>query len=441
MQVSVEDVNTLTKKIKVVLPAELVGKKLDAAYEQLKNDVSIKGFRKGKVPRRILEKNFGERVQNDVAEKLVQDSYFDALEESKLDAVVHPQVKAHSYDDDGSFTYEAEIDVRPEFELADIRQLEFEIEDSKVEEKHIDAALEELRRNLAPLKSVTDREVADGDVVVIDFQGYQGGEPLQQVAGTNYTVEVGSGKNGKEFEETLIGLQKGEEASREIAFPAGFANPVLAGKDVEFKITVRDIKERALPALDDEFAKDVDQKFSSLAELRADIEAEQRKKLENRQKGDLADKIMQKLIEVHDFEVPEKLVVYEAEMLVKEMEQNLLQQGVSVEAAGLNRDKLAADYREPAAKRVKGDFIIKKIAEKENITLADNDIEAGFQRVADQYNMALAEVKKYFRNREDLLPFMNELLNEKVLDFLRESVQIKRVAEAETEEKEAASQE
>ncbi len=267
-----------------------------------------------------------------------------------------PQVKKHSYGDDGSFSYEAEIDVKPEFELVDFRQLEVEVDESKVEEKDVDAALEELRRNLAPLKSVTDRDVEEGDVVVIDFQGYHEGEPLKQVAGANYTVEIGSGRNGKEFEEALIGLKKGEEASREIAFPAGFSNPVLAGKEVEFKITVQDIKERALPALDDEFAKDVDQKFASLAELRADIEAEHLKKLENKQKGDLADKIMQKLIEGHDFEVPEKLVVYEAEMLVKEMEQNLMNQGVSIEAAGLNRDKLAENYREPAARRVKGRF-------------------------------------------------------------------------------------
>jgi len=439
MQVSVEDVNALTKKIKVVLPANLVGEKLDAAYEQLKNEVSIKGFRKGKVPRRIIEKSFGEKVQNDVAEKLIQDSYFDALAETKLDAVVHPQVRKHSYAEDGTFSYEAEIDVKPEFELNDFRQLEVEVDDSKVEEEEIDTALEELRRSLAPLKSVTDRAVAEGDVVLIDFQGYHEGEPLKQVAGSGYTVEVGSGKNGKEFEEALIGLTKGEEASREITFPAGFSNPVLAGKEVEFKITVQDIKERALPALDDEFAKDVDQKFASLAELRADLEAEHLKKLENKQKGDLADKIMQKLIEGHDFEVPEKLVVYEAEMLVKEMEQNLMNQGISIEAAGLNRDKLAENYREPAARRVKGDFIIKKIAEKENITLADEDIAAGFQRVADQYNMALDEVKKYFRNREDLLPFMNELLNEKVLDFLRANVRIKKVAKAATEEKEAVS--
>jgi trigger factor len=428
MQVTVEDVSKVTKKIKVTLSADIVGRKLDAAFDELKSDVSIKGFRKGKVPRRILEKSFGDRVQHEVAEKLIQDSYFEALEKSKLDAVVHPQVRKHAYAEDGSFAYEAEVDVRPAFELGDYKNLTVEIEEIPVDDGSVIQALGELRRQMAPLKNVTDRPVEKNDVVVIDFQGYDEGQALKQVSGENYTVEVGSGKNGREFEENLIGLTTGEEANREVDFPQGFSNPLLAGKKIEFKIKVKDIKERALPELDDEFAKDVDQKFSSLDELKEHIRSEQLKKNEERQKGDLADKIVQKLIEMHDFEVPNRLVVYEAEMLVKEMEQNLLRQGVNIEAAGLNRDKLAENYREPASRRVKGDFVIKKIAEQEEIKIDDVDIEEGFKRISEQYGMTIDEVKKYFKNREDLLPFMNELLNEKVLDFLRKNVQVKKVA-------------
>jgi len=428
MQVTVEDVSKVTKKIKVTLPADMVGRKLDAAFDELKSDVSIKGFRKGKVPRRILEKNFGERVQHEVAEKLIQDSYFEALEESKLDAVVHPEVRKHAYSEDGSFAYEAEVDVRPVFELGDYKNLTVEIDEIPVSDDSVIQALEDLRRQMAPLRNVTDRPIEKNDVVVIDFQGYDEGQALKQVAGEDYTVEVGSGKNGREFEENLLGLSVGEEADREVDFPNGFSNPLLAGKKIEFKVKVKDIKERALPELDDEFAKDVDQKFNSLDELKEHIRNEQIKKNEERQKGDLTDKIMQKLIEMHEFEVPNRLIVYEAEMLVKEMEQNLLRQGVNIEAAGLNRDKLAENYREPASKRVKGDFIIKKIAEKEEIKIADADIEQGFKRICEQYGMTIDEVKKYFKNREDLLPFMNELLNEKVIDFLRENVQVKKIA-------------
>jgi len=320
------------------------------------------------------------------------------------------------------------VDVRPVFELGDYKNLTVEIDEIPVSDDSVIQALEDLRRQMAPLRNVTDRPIEKNDVVVIDFQGYDEGQALKQVAGEDYTVEVGSGKNGREFEENLLGLSVGEEADREVDFPNGFSNPLLAGKKIEFKVKVKDIKERALPELDDEFAKDVDQKFNSLDELKEHIRNEQIKKNEERQKGDLTDKIMQKLIEMHEFEVPNRLIVYEAEMLVKEMEQNLLRQGVNIEAAGLNRDKLAENYREPASKRVKGDFIIKKIAEKEEIKIADADIEQGFKRICEQYGMTIDEVKKYFKNREDLLPFMNELLNEKVIDFLRENVQVKKIA-------------
>ena len=292
MQVTVEDVSAVSKKIKVVLPAEVVGKKLDAAFDALQGDVSIKGFRKGKVPRRILEKSFGDRVQHEVAEKLIQDTYFDALEESKLEAVVHPQVSMHEYGDDGSFSYIAEIDVKPEFELGEYKGMEIELEDTPVDEASVDSALEELRRQMAPLRSVTDRKVQDGDIVVLDFQGYHEGEPMKQVAGENYSVDIGSGRNGKEFEENLLGLAAGEETTREISFPAGFSNPVLAGKDVSFKLTVKDIKERVLPELDDEFAKDVDQKFETLSSLRDHIREQQQRKMEDARKGELSDKII-----------------------------------------------------------------------------------------------------------------------------------------------------
>ncbi|MEW6429187.1 MAG: trigger factor [Thermodesulfobacteriota bacterium] len=431
MQIAIEDVSSLTKKMKITLPADLVGKRLDAAYDEIRGEVSIKGFRKGKAPRVVMEKNFGGRVKQDVAEQLIKDTYFDALQESKLDAVVHPNINRHEYLGDGGFYYEALVDIRPEFELGDYRSIEVEVEEIHVDEATVDAAIEKLRREHAPLISVTDRPSREGDIVVVDFQGYHEGEAMKQVTGSGYSVEIGSGSYGKDFEDALIGLGKGETATREITFPAGFVNPVMAGKTISFEISVVDLQQRVLPELNDEFAKDVDEQFATLAQLREHIRAQEIKKREERQQGDIADRIMKKLLEMHDFEAPERLVIYEAEMMVKEMEQNLLRQGVNIETAGLNREKLAENYRTPAAMRVRGDFIIKKISEKEEIKVVDTDIEEGFKRIAGQYGMAVDEVRRYFRAREDLMPFINELLNEKVLQFLRDSVTIKRTAPAE----------
>lgn len=438
MQVTVEEINSLTKKLKIVLPKQRVGNKLEKEYKKLANDASIKGFRKGKVPRKVLEKNYGPKVEYDVAEQLIQETYFDALEESKIDAVVHPEIKTRNFEEDGTFSYEAEVDVKPEFELGAYKGLEIEQPKLTVTEDEIDREIEIKRKDLAPLRTVDGRGAQKGDIAVVDFQGYkEDGEPLKQVVGENYSVDVGEGRNGKEFEDAIIGLKKGEEASKEIDFPTGFPNPVLAGKKVKFEIKVKDIKERVLPDVDDEFAKDVDEKITTLEELRNNIRKVKLQQREDAQKGDFSDKLMMKLLEKHTFEVPERLITYEVNHLVDEMSENLKRQGLTLESAGMNREKLVEQYREAAEKRVRGDFILKKIAEVEDVKIQEEDIQKGFQRIADQYQMPLDEVKKYFQNRDDLLPFMNELLSEKILDFLREQAKVKIVAKKEraTEEK------
>lgn len=430
MQVSVEDVSTLTKRMSIILPQDYVAKALEAAYDKLKSEVNLKGFRKGKVPRQVLQKNYGAKVEYDVADKMIQDTYFDALEKVNLDAVAHPEIRDYKYETDGSFAYQAEVDVRPQFELGEYKGLEIEQPEISVTDAEIDQEIEALRTQTAPLKGVDGRGIAPGDIAIIDFQGFHNGEAMKQVRGENYSVDVGSGRNGKEFEAKLLGMAKGENASQEVEFPAGFSNPLLAGKKVEFRLTVKDVQERVLPELDDDFAKEVGEEFSSLAELKKHIRAEKEKRKADAQRGDLNDRLMSKLLENHPFEVPPRLVAYEIDALVKELEGNLDRQGMTLESAGLNREKLAEQYQEAAAKRVRGDFLLKKIAEKEGVKLENEDIEKGFQRIADQYNMPMEEVKKYFQSRNELLPFMSELLSEKILAFLMENATIKTVADA-----------
>ena len=428
MQVSVEEISSLTKKLKVVLPEDFVSKRLDKAYRDLQGEVSIKGFRKGKVPRKILEKNYGPKVQYDLSEKMIQDTYFDALGKSDLDVVVHPDLKDNKFEDDGSFSYEAEVDVRPLFELSQHKGLEVELPEIVVSSEEIDEELENLRKEMAPLKNVNDRGVEDNDLVVVDFQGYNNGEPMNQVVGTDYSVDIGSGNNGKEFEEACLGLNKGDETSREITFPADFPNPVLAGKKVEFKISIKDIKQRILADFDNEFAKDVGEEFATLDDLKKHISDKQYKEKEEARYGDITDRVMHQLLEANKFEVPARLVQYEINHYIKEIEENLKKRGLTLESAGMNLDTMIKDYRETAEKRVRGDFILKKIAEVENIKLEDEDVSKGFARISEKYGMPVSEVKKYFQSREDLLPFMNELHTEKILEFMREQTVIKNVA-------------
>lgn len=430
MQVTVEDSGSNTKSLKIILVADDVKKEMEKAYRKLSKTVAIKGFRKGKVPRKVLEREYGAKVEYETAEKMIQSTYFDALEQTKLDAVVHPEIRSQKFEDDGTFVYEAEIAVRPEFELGDYKGLEIEMESAEATDDEVAVALENMQREVAPLRSVEDRGVQDGDVAVVDFQGFHNGQEMKQVKAENFSIEIGSGRFGDEFEKTITGLKKGDKTEREIDFPENFPNPVLAGKKVKFDIELKEVKERVLPEIDDEFAKDAGNEYNSLDDLKAAIRAKISKEKEDAGAGAMADKLMMKLLDSHEIEVPKRLAAYEINNMIKEMEDNLTNQNMTLETAGLNRDELVEQYKDTATKRVKGDFILKKIAEVESIKLNDEDIENGFKRIGERYNMPIDEVKKYFANRDDLLPFMNELLSEKIIKFLRDNAKIKTVKAA-----------
>lgn len=420
MDVNVEEINALTRKITVTLPEESVQPKLNDAYDKLKKETKMKGFRRGKVPRSVIIKYYKAQVEAETGEKLVQDNYFTAIEKQGVDPIVHPEIQDVKYNEDGSFTFVAEVDVRPTFELAQYKGLEVEKEEILVTDEEIQLELAEMQKNMAVLRAVTDRPIQKGDVVIVDFQGYHEDTPMPQVKNENYSVDVGSGNMGAEFEEKLIGMNREEEGIQVVDFPESHPNPIIKGKKVEFRITVKEIKERVLAELNDEFAKDAGEEFKTLDDLKASIKDRITKQREERAEGAITDKIMQKLLDAHDFEVPKRLVAFEIEQMIKQTEQQFEQSGMSLEAAGLSREKLAEQNAGMAEKRVRGDFILKKIAEVEEIKVEEEDMERGLKRIGDMYNMSVAKVKEFFKNRDDLLPLMNELLNEKILAFLRE---------------------
>ncbi len=436
MEIVVENVSDLGRKLTITLPEDMVGKELDKAYNKLKKDVRIKGFRRGKIPRSVLEKNYRQQVEAEVGEQLVQETYFDAIEKEGLDTVVHPEIVEHSFPEDGTFSYVAMVDVKPVFDLTEYKGLEIEKPSTDVSEEDVDAKIEELRRSHAVLKSADENHgIEKDDLVIVDFQGFHNEKPMKQVHNTDYSIDVGQGRLGEEFESKLLGLKKGEKTIYEIDFPADYPNPILSGKTVEFKVDIKDVKQRIKPELDDEFAKDINPDHESLDDLRKEIREELKKEKETTLEGELDDRIMEKLIELHPFEVPNRLVMYEVQEMIKQTEENLKRGGMTLESAGINLEELIEQNKPIAEKRVRGDFLLKKVAEVEEIKLSDDDIEQGYQRIADEYNMTLDEVKSYFKRREEILPFVNELLNEKLLTFLRENANFTEVsAESKKEE-------
>jgi trigger factor len=437
MDVAIEEVSELARKITVTLPAENVQKELNKKYNELRKEVALKGFRRGKAPLSILKKSFKDRVEPEVAEKMVQDTYFDAIEEQKVNVIVHPEIRETTFTDDGSFTYVAMVEVKPEFELQEYKELEIEKPNCDVSEAEVEERLTALQRSKAALRTAEDdHHIVMDDIVIIDFQGFHNETALKEVRNENFSVDMGTGYLGKDFEERLLGVKKGESILYETDFPADFQNPVMAGKTIEFKVDVKEIKERIKPELDDEFAKDIDEKHETLADLRSAVSSELKQEKEASFIGDLHDRIMQKLLELNnEFPLPQRAVAYEIQEMIKRTEENLKRAGQTLESAGINKEKLVEHHRETAEKRVRGDFILKKVAELENITINDEDIKQGYNRIADQYNMSVPEVKSYFRRRDEVMPFMAELLNEKILNFLRESANlVDAVEEKEAEE-------
>lgn len=431
MEIVVENLSELTRKLTITLPKETVGPALDKAFAKINKEVKLKGFRRGKIPQSVLEKNFRDQIQAEVGEKLVQETYFDAVEKEGLEPVVHPEIAEHRFPEDGTFVYVAMVDIKPQIDLKEYKGLEVEKPVLVVAEEEIDKEITLLQRHQAALQTAEEGHViAMDDVAVVDFQGFHDGKAMKEVRNENYSVDIGMNRLGKDFEEKLIGMKKGDKALYEVDFPADYPNPMLAGKKVEFKVDVKDVKVRVRPELDDEFAKDIKPELTSLEALRDDIRARLQKAKDDALQGDLDDKIMHKLIELNPFEVPQRLVNYEIQEMLKQTEENLKRSGLSFESAGINLDELVEKNRDVAAKRVKGDFLLKKIAEVEEIKIADEDIQRGYQRIADQYRMTIDEVKKYFQRREEILPFMNELHNEKVLNFLREQARFTEVAPA-----------
>ena len=438
MDVKVEEISELTRKVTITLPGDQVKVKIDEAYSKLQKESKMKGFRRGKVPRSVIVKSYKPQVEAEVGEKLVQETYFDIIEKQELDPVVHPEISEPSFNDDGTFTYIAQIDVRPAFELTDYKDIEVEKPDSTVEEAAVDFEISTMQREMAALKSVEERSAEMGDVVIVDYQGFHKGHSMKQVKNDDYTVDVGSGRMGQEFEAKLVGMNKGEEAQHEVEFPEKHPNPILAGKKIEFRIKLKDIKERVLAELDDDFAKDVNEQFKTLDELKNGIRERLQGDKESAADGELTDRIMQKLLEKNQFEVPERLVRFEVEEMIKQTEQQLEKSGMNLESAGMNREELEKNNRAVAVKRVAGDFILKKIAEVEEIKVNDEDLERSFKKIGDQYNMSVAKVKEFFQNRDDLLPLMNEVLNEKVLKFLRDEASLIEPSSEKEEEKKPA---
>jgi trigger factor len=424
MKVTVEDITPLKKKMNVEVPEDLVMKEINSIYQDLGKKAKIKGFRPGKVPRNILERYFKDQVKAEVMQKLVQDFYPQALSEASLHPVSQPVIDPGDIEKEKPFQFSAAFEIKPDFKPEGYVGVKIEGKKEAVTEEEVEERLKSLQNLHSQLKTLPEpRPIRNGDYAIIDYEASTGGKPLEGGKALDYTIEVGSGRFIPAFEEKLVGLKPEEEREIEVPFPEDYGYQKWAGKTVSFHVKIKEIKEKILPSLDDEFAKDVGD-FSSLEELKVKLREEIQKEKERLLERQSKDRIIDHLLEANPFETPESLVEEQAKSLVSQTKLRLTSQGLDLKNLGVTEDKLLEDYRETAQKQVRTFLILEKIATLEGILVTPEEVDSRLHEIADRINQKFDAIKRYYE-KNGLIPEVEaEILNDKTLTFLLEKANI-----------------
>jgi trigger factor len=361
MQVTVEDLSTVKKVLHIEIPQKVVVGELDKAYKDLKKNAKVKGFRPGKTPRTVLERLYKKDVNADVSSKLIQKSLIDALKEAELNIVGRPEVEPPIADGKGPYKYDATVEIEPEIETVEFKGLTLKKNLYKVSAEEMDAQLKMLQKNLAQQKTLEeDRPAREGDFVLVDYEGFKDGKPFAETQKTeNFTLKIGDGPILKEFDEQLIGMSAGETREVKVHFPEDYFNNKVAGLEVTFNVKLNGIREVVLPAIDDEFAKDLGQ-YETLKQLKDEIRNNLIKGYEKRSEQEVQEQVFTALFEKVNFEVPDSLIDFELGGIIEEVERTLTYHGSSLEERSLTKEDLAEKYRDTAEKQVRRRLILKK---------------------------------------------------------------------------------
>ena len=441
MSVQVENLEKNMVKLTIEVPAEELEKAIDAAYKKLKNQISIPGFRKGKVPRAMVEKMYGVEVfYEDAANTLMQQNYPSAVEESGVDIVSRPSIDVVQIEKGKPFIYTAEVAVRPEVTLGKYMGVTVTKIDTSVSDDEVAEALEQQRNNNARTISVTDRPVAVGDTAVIDFEGFVDGVAFEGGKGENHPLEIGSHTFIDNFEDQLVGKNAGDEVEVNVTFPEQYQAADLAGKPATFKVKINEIKAKELPELDDEFAQDVSE-FDTLAEYKESLKKNLEEKKENEAKRTKEDEAVQKIIDKSKMDIPEAMIDTQCETMIEEFAQRIAQSGLSMDQylqfSGLTVDGLKEQVRPEALSRIQASLVLEQIAKDENIEVSDDDVNAEIEKMAASYGMEADKLKEYMGDAEKESMKKDLAINkavELVMSNVKERAKAKSKKEKEAEE-------
>lgn len=385
-----------TYELVVNVDRETFEKAINTVYKRQVKNISIQGFRKGKAPRRIIEKMYGTEVfYEDAMQDCYPDALYEAAKEADVKIVKVESLEAVEAGKDG-FTFKATIIVEPDMEINDYFGIEVEKKSTEVTDELVDEEIEKVRDRNSRMVTVEDRAAQDGDVAVIDFEGFVDGEAFDGGKAENYNLKLGSGNFIPGFEEQIIGHNTDEEFTITVTFPEDYQAEELKGKEAEFKIKLHEIKAKELPEVDDDFVKDVSEK-ENLDEYKEELKETIANRLKEEADKDIDDQIANKLMELLDGEIPEAMYDNQASEMVRDFEMRLRAQGMDMNTymqyMGMDVNGLKGMYREEAEKRVKLRLALETIAKKENIEVTEADLDEEYQKMADAYKMEIDKVK------------------------------------------------
>lgn len=419
----------------VEVEASRVDAAIDKAFKKAVRNVTVPGFRKGRVPRPIFEARFGvESLYQDALDILLPEVYVEALKEVDIEPIAQPEIDFDDFGKGKDFTFTAKIQVKPDVVLGQYKGLEVEEQDTSVTEEEIDVELQLVRDRQAELVVVEEGAAQNGDIAVIDYEGFVDDVPFEGGKDENYSLELGSGTFIPGFEDQVVGMERGEERDIKVTFPEEYHSEQLAGKEAVFKVKLHDIKRKKLPELDDDFAMDVSE-FETLAEYKADLERTIRERKEQSFEQLKEARVVDQACENADVEVPEAMIESELEMMMEDFTNRLQMQGMNLETyyqfAQQDEAALKDQMREGAANRVRQNLVLEAIAKAENITASEEDINAELERLGTLYQRSAEEVRKIFEANGNLEMLEKDLAIRNTVKFLVASCKVVPAAEAE----------
>ncbi len=424
MSLKVEKLEKGMAKLTIEVSAEKFEEAMKSAYKKNAGKYNVQGFRRGKVPMKVIEKMYGpEAFYEDAANIIIPDAYEEELKDSDVEPVARPTIDVEQIEKGKSFIFTATVAIKPEVKLGQYKGIEVEVEKAIVTEDDIMNSLKEEQEKNASIETVEDRAAELNDTVTIDFEGFVDGEAFEGGKGSDYPLVLGSHSFIDTFEDQLVGKNVGDEVDVNVTFPEDYHQDSLAGKPALFKVKVNKIEQKILPEIDDELAQDVSE-FDTLDEYKADIRAKLMEKKENEIKAGKEDKVIEKIIEGAEMEIADDMIMAQVQNMMREYAQNLQMQGINFQQymslTGNTPEKMTEQLKPQAEKRIKSRLVLEAVAAAEEFDATDEEIDDKIKELADMYGMEIDKVRETF-GEEGIKQMKEDIKVEKAVDFVRDS--------------------